>query len=711
MKKFTLFLFMCVIVSAFTHIMAQTGSIKVVVLGSSTAAGTGPEDISNAWVNRYDRYIKSLNPASEVINLAYGGYTTYEVMPADFTPPAERPLVDNNRNITKALSLGPNVIIVNLPSNDVANGFTVEEQLFNFDTIVYIAANSGIPIYLTTTQPRNMSPENMQKQMDVRDSINNMMGERAIDFWTDIANVDGTIKTIFDSGDGTHLNDSAHYVLAQRVIAEDILTHCNSSNPVDTIYLDCGSALSAGNYNNLDNAVSSSVGNMINSQGESTGISVTIHDAFTGINTGGTSSPDPSVELLSTATSDNFFGSVIEHEGIIEPTGGFTLSGLDYHSLYSFSFFASRMGVGDNREAKYKVTGMETDSVLLDASNNTTNVAVIDEIQPLVDGTITIDVSPGPSNDNSKNYYYIGAIRIVAERQEYENDTSGTINIDLGSNISTGMWNNLTKATGNQTIADLVNTEGNSTGISVWVHDAFTGINTSGTTSPEASLNFDPNASSDSFFGNEGDHEGIIEPTAGITIAGLNQTAVCDLTFFASRMGVGDNRETRYTVNGNSESVVDLDPANNTSNVVTVEDMQPNASGVITVTVSPGPNNNNSKKYYYLGIMRIDYTYSHVSAMDEISAAGRLISNVYPNPCKDYVNIDYYIPEAGNVQVVIYTLQGQVVKTVVDKYMTGGHYNTLWSIDGIGSGVYICQVKLTTKGKVYTQNQRVITLP
>jgi len=52
-------------------------AIRVVVLGSSTAAGAGVSTSDSAWVNRYEDYLLSINPNNEVINLAQGGYSNY----------------------------------------------------------------------------------------------------------------------------------------------------------------------------------------------------------------------------------------------------------------------------------------------------------------------------------------------------------------------------------------------------------------------------------------------------------------------------------------------------------------------------------------------------------------------------------------------------------------------------------------------------------
>jgi hypothetical protein len=709
MRKFTLCFLSCILLGAFTHLQAQTGVIRIVVLGSSTAAGSGPSDINNAWVNRYRQYVKSINPSSEVINLAVGGYTTYHTMPSDFTAPDGRPSPDTDHNITKALSLSPNVIIVNLPTNDAANGYSIPEQMYNYNTLINQAIANGIPIYIATTQPRNLSAELRDNLISMRDTINKYLGNNAIDFWTDIANDDGTINSSYDIGDGVHLNDAAHLILKDRVVAKDILDHSQSDNDRDTIYIDLGTNISTGNYNNIAEFKTGAVANMVNSLGQNSGISISIHDAFTGVNTAGTTSADAAVDFVSTATSDSFFGSEGDHSGVTEPTGGFTLTGLNRNSLYSITFFASRMNTSDNRETKYKVVGVEKDSVNLNPANNTSNVVTISNIKPTDNGTITIEVSPGPNNTNEKKYYFIGAMRIIGEKQEVEYDTNGTVQVDFGSNLSTGTWNNLMQARGGETITDMVNSEGNSTGMSIWIHDAFTGINTAGTTTPDESLGLSANASADSFFGSEGEHSGVKEPTGGVTIAGLDQNSKYTLTFFASRMETSDNREAKYVVTGSTETTVTLDAANNTSNAVSVEAIRPNADGIITVAVSPGPNNSNSLKYYYLGAMLIDYWVQPVGITNPTASSGNLINSVYPNPFKDVVNIDYQIPQAGNVQVTIYNLIGQVEQVVVNTYQTEGTYSAKWIPSSKKSGIYLCQIKVVSANKTYTNTKKIVS--
>ncbi len=196
--------------------------MTIVILGSSTAAGTGPSVSDSAWVNRYRTFLTDINPSNQVINLAQGGYTTYKSMPTAFVPPPGRPTPDNTKNIDAALSYNPDAIIINYPSNDASNGFGVIEQMGNFDSIANYAASFGVPVWIATTQPKtNLSAAGDSIQIGVRDSILSTYGSMAIDFWTTIADSNNDIEPQYDA-DGTHLNDAGHAILVSRVVAADI---------------------------------------------------------------------------------------------------------------------------------------------------------------------------------------------------------------------------------------------------------------------------------------------------------------------------------------------------------------------------------------------------------------------------------------------------------------------------------------------------------
>jgi lysophospholipase L1-like esterase len=201
------------------EIALDTTRCTVVVLGSSTAAGSGASPSDSSWVNRFRYELFQKNTRFSVINLARGGYTTYHILPTGTViPPGINKEVDTARNVTKALSYQPYAIIVNMPSNDASFQYTVTQQLTNFNLIHQTAANQSVRTWFCTPQPRNFgNPVQIQIQRDVTDSLLAIYGNYAIDFWNGLADQNGWIPAIYNSGDGIHLNNAGHRELFHRV--------------------------------------------------------------------------------------------------------------------------------------------------------------------------------------------------------------------------------------------------------------------------------------------------------------------------------------------------------------------------------------------------------------------------------------------------------------------------------------------------------------
>ncbi|HSM36182.1 MAG TPA: SGNH/GDSL hydrolase family protein [Longimicrobiales bacterium] len=193
------------------------GPVHVVVLGSSTAAGIGPADSANAWVSRYRRHLQADPAGHRLTSLALGGYNTFRLLPSGLGGDEDRLRPDTTRNIDRALAIDADAIVINLPSNDANLGIDVATQLANYDTIVARAAAAGVPVWVTTTQPRDFDADRRANAFAMRDSTLARFGGRAIDFFTGLGRPDGTISAPFGAGDGVHLNDAAHAVLFARV--------------------------------------------------------------------------------------------------------------------------------------------------------------------------------------------------------------------------------------------------------------------------------------------------------------------------------------------------------------------------------------------------------------------------------------------------------------------------------------------------------------
>lgn len=211
---------------------------RIVVLGSSTAAGSNATVYDSSWVGRlqshFRRNITAGNPDTIVTNLAVGGYTTYQVMPDTYTPPPFRPAPVTTNNVTRALSFNPQVIIINLPTNDIGAGYGPVEFMNNLRFLFGHINAAGIRAFITTTQPRTQyaAPER-QLLRNLVDSINNSFGVYAIDFWTDLATTDGqnNLTPEVSFGDGIHVNNLGHRYLFERVRSEPLFVD-NAPLPV-----------------------------------------------------------------------------------------------------------------------------------------------------------------------------------------------------------------------------------------------------------------------------------------------------------------------------------------------------------------------------------------------------------------------------------------------------------------------------------------------
>ena len=210
----------------FSMAIAQT---SIVVLGSSTAEGTGASPADSAWVNRFRSSFqvnKTDGRDTIVTNLAKGGYTSYKLMPTDYVPPAGKPTPDPERNVTMALSLHPQIIIINLPSNDAASGFTPKEYMDNLRFMFNTIRNAGVKAFITTTQPRALAMGQRLDLLHLVDSIENNFGDFAINFWDTLVSADEqyVLRADVNYGDGIHVNNLGHRYLFQQAVAANVFS-------------------------------------------------------------------------------------------------------------------------------------------------------------------------------------------------------------------------------------------------------------------------------------------------------------------------------------------------------------------------------------------------------------------------------------------------------------------------------------------------------
>lgn len=551
-------------------------------------------------------------------------------------------------------------------------------------------------------------------------------------------------------------------------------------------------------WNNVNNTLGATpagvLAGLVDARNLASGINLVIVSPFNDVNDNGTQF---AMVYPGNATRDSLYGNTELFNGKANIFPKIKLTGLDAATKYSFTFYASRLGVSDNRETEYTVVGASTQTAVLNIAGNEEMTATVTDLSPDASGEISIALAPSANNNNANHFTYLGVLQIDAVPpqtplaftaqpasqtvvqltpatfscavsgpaphfiQWYENgnpiynahDFTYTIpSADLSmdgytysvtvSNLQYGVastnavlhvsndtnppvlvsascydgqtinvtfdepldWatandvqnysvnsgaaalggialdaesgkivtlylvsaisgdftvtvNNVKDTVGNtiaanSTItgtavaiedqavlfdfgasgsltqfgpppADPVNYWNNITGVGtmdggvaydiVTVHNAptlielvmlqrFNGVNENGTVN---STLFPASATRDSLYGNTEAFGAGANFFPKFKLTGLNPARQYSLTFYASRTGVADNRETGYTVEGGTTNFVALNAANNINDSVTVTGISPAATGEITVSLAPTPNNNNANHFTYLGVLRV----------------------------------------------------------------------------------------------------------
>ncbi len=189
---------------------------------------------------------------------------------------------------------------------------------------------------------------------------------------------------------------------------------------IDTVNIDFGETMQTAPapWNNLTDYEVGAIADLNDCKGNLTGISIAVTDSFSMDGAGGNSN-DPNYPKE--VSNDYFYGNTQLAFGMQQPTGGFTLNGLNPSKVYSFGFYGSRYPIS-NRETKYIVNGAVQDSASLVIGVTTPVMVWVNGVVPKSDGSVEITVTAVPNaTDNPTGYYYINAMSFIE---------SGTVGIN-----------------------------------------------------------------------------------------------------------------------------------------------------------------------------------------------------------------------------------------------------------------------------------------
>lgn len=108
------------------------------------------------------------------------------------------------------------------------------------------------------------------------------------------------------------------------------------------------------------------------------------------------------------------------------------------------------------------------------------------------------------------------------------------------------------------------------------------------------------------------------------------------------------------------------------------------------ITLTAGQN-----RALFMGVMSSESTVSVEDGPSDLHAEAMIYPN-YPNPFGRTTTFSFYLPEATDVEGVVYTLTGQRVGLVHSGYLPAGHHNVFWDASHLASGTYVYRFQTDT---------------
>ena len=102
------------------------------------------------------------------------------------------------------------------------------------------------------------------------------------------------------------------------------------------------------------------------------------------------------------------------------------------------------------------------------------------------------------------------------------------------------------------------------------------------------------------------------------------------------------------------------------------------------------------KYFYRLKQIDIDgsFEYSNIVEVDLTKPIKYELSQNFPNPFNPTTSIQFSLPEAGKVKLVVYNLIGEQVTVLVNKNMEAGFHNANFDASKLNSGIYIYKLEV-----------------
>ena len=185
-------------------------SKKIIVFGSSIAAGIGATHDSLSWVGLF----KKTRISDSILNFSIPGTTTFHTLPSkykdsSFIVGAPSPVANN---IDRVIQANPDFVVISITSNDIANGFTPDDYMKNISIITNQLKDQRIPYIITSTTIRgdiNLIKRNQLFEIFKR--VHEKYLTEFVDILTPLSDTTNfSIRTEFFNSDLIHPNNLGH---------------------------------------------------------------------------------------------------------------------------------------------------------------------------------------------------------------------------------------------------------------------------------------------------------------------------------------------------------------------------------------------------------------------------------------------------------------------------------------------------------------------
>ena len=113
--------------------------------------------------------------------------------------------------------------MINLPNNDIAFNYTDQEIMNNYQRLTFMLDSAKVQYIVFGSQPRNFSDANQRMRLN---TLNNALISRypgnTNNFLSELSTPDFSIKAIYSEGDGIHLNNGGHRVIANATLKHPV---------------------------------------------------------------------------------------------------------------------------------------------------------------------------------------------------------------------------------------------------------------------------------------------------------------------------------------------------------------------------------------------------------------------------------------------------------------------------------------------------------